>query len=163
MGRLVATRKREAKHALRRLAGGTTSPPHFLGWKDAAPEMAGSAAFARSCRKLAVLCMRLRVDVLATTAENEPHCDHAAAAKLATAVGSMSRGRISVVDYIVWGEAPPARTHRSLVTHPMLPGVRRHALAAHRSQLTASFGDGFRLPKDKRSMAARDRLYLRKH
>jgi len=161
-GRLIATRKREAALALRRLTNDTFRSPIFLGWKDAAPAMKGDAAFDRSCRTLAALCRRLRVDILATTTINEPHCDHVAAAELASAVQSMSRGRIAIAEYVVWGQAPPVRTHRALVTAPVSPGVRRRALAAHRSQLTAAFGAGFRLPPDKRAMAARDLLYVRK-
>lgn len=161
-GLLIAARQHEAGQALRRLAGRRAQAPLFLGWKDAAPEVAGSAAFKRSCRKLAALCLRLRVDVLATTASHEPHCDHAAAAGLVYAVRGRSRGRIVVAEYCVWGESPSARTHKALITPSMSPGVRRQALAAHRSQLTTSHGTGFRLPKDKRSMASHDLLYVRK-
>lgn len=161
-GRLVATRKREAILALRRLSGGRAGPPLFLGWKDAAPEVAGCSSFERSSRRLAALCIRLRVDILATTAPQEPHCDHAAAADLGRAVQARIRRKLILADYIVWGTAPKARTHYALMTAPILPGVRRHALAAHRSQLTASHGKGFRLPKDKCSMAPFDHLYVRR-
>lgn len=161
-GRLIATRKREAKQALRRLAGEGTQPPLFLDWKDAAPEVAGQPSFERTCRRLVALCGRLRVDVLATTAAQEPHCDHAAAAQLAFAVQALAKRRLIVAEYVVWGAAPLARTHQALVTAPMLSGSRRRALAAHRSQLTASLGIGFRLPKDKRAMALRDILYVRR-
>ncbi|MET0365364.1 MAG: PIG-L family deacetylase [Sphingobium sp.] len=162
VGQLVAMRRREATSALRRLSGGKPLSPIFLGWKDAHPETAGGKTFGQSCRRLAALCVRLRVDVLATTAADEPHCDHAAAADLAQAVQSLSRNRIRIAEYVVWGAAPSARSHRALVSAPILPGKRRHALAAHRSQLTASLGVGFRLPKDKRAMATRDLLYVRK-
>lgn len=161
-GRLIATRKREANRALRRLIGSRACGPMFLGWKDAAPERPDSRAFDRTCRSVAALCVRLRVDVIATTVEAEPHCDHAAAADLARATQAMCKRALAVAEYVVWGERPQARTHRALVTAPMLPGIRRQALAAHRSQLTASYGDGFRLPKDKRAMASRDVLYVRR-
>lgn len=161
-GPLIAARQREAQRAYRRLAGPWTKPPLFLGWKDGAPEDAGSAIFTRSCRTLAALCVRLRVDMLATTAAHEPHCDHAAAADLAHAVGIRSHGRINIAEYCVWGEAPAAQTHNALIAPSMLPGVRRQALAAHRSQLTASHGIGFRLPRDKRSMTPHDLLYVRR-
>jgi LmbE family N-acetylglucosaminyl deacetylase len=161
-GSIVATRQREGRQALRRLAGLQLKAPLCLGWKDATPEVPGSVLFGRSYRKLAALCGRLRVDVLATTAPHEPHCDHIAAAGLAHAVRIRSRGRITVAEYCVWGEAPSSLTHKTLVTPSMSPGVRRYALAAHRSQLTASHGPGFRLPKNKRSMAPHDLLYVRK-
>jgi LmbE family N-acetylglucosaminyl deacetylase len=83
---LITTRKREAKRALRRLTGSQAHEPTFLGWKDAAPELPESRAFERTCRRVAALCVRLRVDVIATTSEGEPHCDHAAALELASAV-----------------------------------------------------------------------------
>jgi LmbE family N-acetylglucosaminyl deacetylase len=160
--RLIATRKREARRALQRLSSKMSPAPMFLGWNDASPEIAGGAAFERSCRRLVALCARLRVDVLATTTSNEPHCDHAAATELANAVQTISKRPLAIAEYIVWGSAPSSRTHLSLITAQMLPGRRRHALAAHRSQLTASLGAGFRLPKDKRSMADRDLLYVRR-
>lgn len=161
-GLIVAARQREGRQALQRLAGLRVKAPFCLGWKDATPELPGSVIFGRSCRKLAALCRRLGVDVLATTAAHEPHCDHSAAAGLSHAVRIRSQGRITVAEYCVWGKAPGSRTHKRLITPPMSPGVRRYALAAHRSQLTTSHGVGFRLPKDKRSMAPHDLLYVRK-
>ncbi|MET0238422.1 MAG: PIG-L family deacetylase [Sphingobium sp.] len=161
-GRIGRVRKREATLALRRLAGIRSAPPLFLGWKDAAPVRAGQPAFERTRRSLAALCVRLRVNALAVTAHHEPHCDHEAAAELAYAVQASARRAIVVMEYVVWGKAPPARTYRRFVTCPMLPGQRRHALAAHRSQLSAAFGPGFRLAKQQRRMAARDILYLRR-
>ncbi len=161
-GRLIATRKREAKHALRRLIGGRAAATTFLDWKDAAPHFAGQTAFDRACRRLAALCVQLRVDVLATTAAQEPHCDHAAAAELAHAVQLRSKRGLILAEYAVWGAAPAVQTHQALITAAILPGTRRYALAAHRSQLTASHGVGFRLPKDKQMMVPRDRLYVRR-
>jgi LmbE family N-acetylglucosaminyl deacetylase len=161
-GRLIAVREREARLALRRLTDARWSAPIFLRWKDASPEHAGSPAFERSRRKLAALCIRLRVDVLATTASQEPHCDHAAAAELARAVQASAKRKLEIAEYVVWGAPPDGRAHRALMTKPMRPGVRRCALAAHRSQLTASHGIGFRLPKDKRAMTPHDLLYVRR-
>lgn len=161
-GWLITTRKREARHAVARLTGAQSRAPLFLGWRDAFPPRGGDRQFKRSCRSLAALCMRLRVDILATTAPQEPHCDHAAAAALARAVQTAAARPLIVAEYLVWGLPPSCRTHISLVTRPMLAGARRHALAAHRSQLTASHGAGFRLPMDKRAMSPRDILYIRK-
>lgn len=160
--KLIGTRKREAGLALRRLATRHSDLPMFLNWRDAHPVEKGDPLFERSCRALAALCIRLRVDVLATTASQEPHCDHAAAATLARAVQIAVKRPLALAEYIVWGQAPSRRTHHAIATHPMLPGVRRHALAAHRSQLTPSHGVGFRLPREKRSMSRRDILYIRK-
>ena len=109
---------------------------------------------------LAALCVRWRVDGLATTAAHEPHCDHSAAAELARAVRAASKRPLAIAEYLVWGAPPPPRTHVSLVTPPILAGIRRHALAAHRSQLSASHGTGFRLSKEDRVMPTRDILYI---
>jgi LmbE family N-acetylglucosaminyl deacetylase len=159
-GRLVATRRREAATALFRLTGSRAPAPVHLGWKDAAPAAPDSAVFARTVAKMAALCRRLRVDAIAVTALGEPHCDHAAAARLAYAVRGAARRRLTVAEYCVWSTPPPARGHRTLRTRPMPAGRRCHALRAHRSQLTASHGAGFRLPRDRQRMRPRDLLHI---
>jgi LmbE family N-acetylglucosaminyl deacetylase len=161
-GKLISTRKREARAALRCLTGHAGVDPIFLDWRDASPSHPGDPQFERSCRFLATLCTRLRVDVLATTASHEPHCDHAAAADLARAVQRAVKRAIAVAEYVVWGHRPSARTHSAVATGYIHPGLRRRALSAHRSQLTASHGAGFRLPKAQRSMSPRDILYVRR-
>ncbi len=160
--RLIQTRKREAAVALHRLTGNRIGAPIHMGWQDAAPAQPDSAPFDRACRSLATLCRRWRVDAVAVTALHEPHCDHAAAARLAYAVQKRAKRRLVIAEYVVWGDAPDGRTHRAVGTAPMPPGTRRHALHAHRSQLTASHGPGFRLPADRQRMPARDILYLRR-
>lgn len=160
--RLIQTRKREAAVALHCLTGNGICVPVHLGWQDATPAEPDSAPFDRACRSLAALCRRWRVDAVAVTALHEPHCDHAAAARLAYAVQKRAKRRLVIAEYIVWGEALDGRTHRAVVTAPMTPGTRRLALHAHRSQLTASHGPGFRLPADRLRMPARDILYLRR-
>ena len=162
LGKLVCSRKREAATALHRLTGSRRQSPLHLDWKDAAPAQAGHPAFDRAIRRLTALCRRWQVDALAVTAAHEPHCDHQAAAQLAYAVEQRARGRLLVAEYVVWSQAPDPRTHRMLRTAPMLGGQRRYALAAHRSQLTASHGPGFRLPASHRAMPASDILYLRR-
>lgn len=161
-GKLVSSRKREAAAALHRLTGSRSQLPLHLAWKDAAPAPPGHPAFNRATRRLSALCRRWQVDVLAVTASHEPHCDHQAAAQLAYAVGKRANGRLVVAEYVVWSKAPDPRTHRMLHTAPMLRGQRRYALAAHRSQLSASHGPGFRLPASHRAMPASDILYLRR-
>lgn len=161
-GRLIDVRRREAENAVRRLTAKRTPPMTYLVWKDAAPAAPGDRVFDDSCRWLASLCRRWRVDAIAVTALHEPHCDHAAAAQLAYAVQAKAMRRLIVAEYVVWADVPPRRSHRAIATAPMLPGLRRHALRAHRSQLTASHGAGFRLPADRQRMSARDILYLRR-
>ncbi len=162
LGKLVSSRKREAAAALHRLTGSRRQSPLHLDWKDAAPAQPGCRAFERTVRRLTAFCRRWHVDALAVTAAHEPHCDHEAAAQLAYTVEKRARGRLVVAEYVVWSRAPDSRTHRMLCTAPMLRGQRRHALAAHRSQLTASHGPGFRLPAYRRAMPASDILYLRR-
>ena len=161
-GCLVATRRREAATALFRLTGSREVVPLHLGWKDAAPAPPGSRAFGLTASKLAALCRRRQVDALAVTALHEPHCDHAAAALLAYAVQACAKRRLLVAEYLVWGAAFEGRGHRRTRTRPMLAGKRRHALRAHRSQLTAASGPGFRLPARRQRMPAADTLHMRR-
>ncbi|MFN3473036.1 MAG: PIG-L deacetylase family protein [Blastomonas sp.] len=156
--RLISARKREAALALRRLVGGPIDTLH-LGWRDASPAQPGDALFDRTCRRLAALCEARQVDAIAVTALHEPHCDHAAAARLAYAVRDASRRSLRVAEYIVWAEQPLPLNGRRFRTQPMPAGLRRHALAAHRSQTGASHGPGFRLPRAFRRMPAIDILY----
>lgn len=156
--RLISVRKREAALALRRLAGGPVDTVH-LDWRDASPVSSGDALFDRSCRQLAALCEMRRVDAVAVTALDEPHCDHAAAARLAYAVRDASRRALRVVEYGVWETQPSRRRGHCCRTTPMPVGLRRHALAAHRSQISPSQGRGFRLPRAFRRMPASDLLY----
>ncbi|CAL1692628.1 hypothetical protein MMB232_02803 [Brevundimonas subvibrioides] len=157
--RLKAMRKVEARTACRRLTGAQGPRPLFLDWPDAHPHVPGSPAWVAAVRSLAALCRREGVDAIATTAREEPHCDHAAAGALAQAVADAALRPVTVFDYCVWGE-PPARGP-ALETGSLTPGRRRAALAAHRSQLTPAFGDGFRLPERQRIMPQTDRLYPR--
>lgn len=156
--RLITARKREAALALRRLAGRPVDTVH-LGWRDASPAHPGEALFDRTCRRLAALCEARRVDAIAVTALHEPHCDHAAAARLAYAVRHASRRPLRIAEYIVWAERPLTLDGTRCRTQPMPAGLRRHALAAHRSQTGASQGSGFRLPRAFRRMPAIDILY----
>ena len=157
-GTLTRTRRREAGLAIRRLTGNATTPIH-LNWCDASPHSPGDRGFEASCRALVALCHARRVDVLAVTASHEPHCDHAAAAQLAHAVRSAARRRVQLVEYLVWGDAPMTASMPRLATAPMAQGIRRHALFAHRSQLSGAYGPGFRLPRSAARMPPRDILY----
>jgi len=155
---LIITRKREAALALRRLAGEPVETLH-LDWRDASPSHPGNVLFDRTCRRLVALCAAQRVDAIAVTARHEPHCDHAAAARLAYAVRDASRRPLRIAEYIVWGERPLPRGSTLLRTQPMPAGLRRRALAAHRSQIGASRGPGFRLLRAFRRMPTTDILY----
>lgn len=160
--RLAARRKAEAAGALFRLTGTRKTHHVHLDWKDAAPFEAGEPQFNRAARLLAAFCRRLRVDAIAVTALAEPHCDHAAAAHLAQAVSAASKRSLMVAEYYVWASPPNRRAGQALRTSPMPIGKRRHALRAHRSQLTGACGSGFRLPKERLNMPSIDILHLQR-
>ncbi|AMJ63546.1 hypothetical protein AXW83_08160 [Bosea sp. PAMC 26642] len=159
--RLIAARRCEAALAVRRLAGPYAPAPLFLNWPDAQPFAPGAPGFEAARRMLVSLCRRRGVDGLAVTARHEPHCDHEAAYELAQAVAATAMRKVAVFEYVVWAAEPPAAGYRALRTPPMPPGRRKQALAAHRSQVTPQFGEGFRLPEAKKRMAAFDVLYER--
>ena len=152
--RLIACRAGEARGSLRRLTGRSV-PIWFLGWRDGHPFAVGTAPFARSARRLAWLVRAFRVDAIAVTAGDETHGDHVAAFALAR----VAAGRATVFAYRVWGGAMPRDRRAPLVTAAMPLGQRRHALAAHRSQMTAARGPGFRVPPALRQMPPRDLLH----
>lgn len=155
---LTSIRHREARHAIRRLGAGDV-PVVDIGWPDARPEATASNAFRRTSARLAAMLRRQRIDAIAVTAGNEPHCDHAAAHDVAIAAAACARRRVAVFAYHVWSESLAARSTRVLRTRRMLPGIRRSALHAHRSQMSALFGPGFRLPAERMRMPAIDLLY----
>ena len=158
--RLVRTRRLEAGRAVRRLAGAAATPPVFLDWADAESASLGSTAFEVTARRLAALCCERRVDAIAVTGPDDPHCDHQAAAQLARRAAGIARRPIAVFDYVVWGAAPPGSKLR-ITTRPLRAGLRAYALSAHQSQLTPMFGPGFRLETQKGLRAASDTLYRR--
>lgn len=159
--RLIAARRHEASLAVRHLAGSQAPQPVFLDWPDARPFTPGSPDFERTRRTLVGFCRRHRVDAIAVTARHEPHCDHEAALELARAVAQTARRPVSIVEYIVWASTPPGAGYRTIRTAPMPLGQRNRALAAHRSQITPLFGEGFRLSAEKLRMPAFDLLYQR--
>ena len=157
---LAAARRREARHALRRLAG-LDVPIDCLGWQDAHPHPPGSPAFLRDVLRLAAWARSRRIDAIAVTDKAERHCDHVAAYHVARAAIDAARRPIALFSYHIWGE-PTGGTVRRFRTATILPGRRRQALRAHRSQLSPRFGEGFRLDAAKQRMPATDHLFLRK-
>ncbi len=155
---LTAIRRREARLAIRRLGAGDV-PVLDIGWQDARPSIEGSGVFSATCDKLAAFLRRHRIDAIAVTAPGEPHCDHSAAHAVATATAARARRAVAVFDYHVWSAPLAARIAEIVRTRRMSPGIRRAALHAHRSQLSAAFGPGFRLPAERMRMPAFDLLY----
>lgn len=157
---LVALRRREACKAVRTLTGRTGMRPMHLDWEDARPAGADSEAYGLARARLIALMRRRHVTALAVTALEEPHCDHAAAARLAYMCARDVGRHVEIFEYAVWSSRPGRRL-RPFATAPVAPGRRRAALACHRSQLTGVVGPGFRLPRHARAMPPRDILYRR--
>ncbi|RXF67961.1 PIG-L family deacetylase [Hansschlegelia zhihuaiae] len=153
---LAETRRQEARAALRRL-GPQTPTPAFLDWPDARPPLREDEGWRRSARRLGSLCRRLQVDAIAATSPLDPHCDHQAVAALARDVARSAMRPVEVFDYVVWAEQHPSGPAFRTGVTPQ--GPRRLALAAHRSQMTPLYGDGFRVPDRLRRMPAADLLY----
>ena len=152
---LRAVRRREARRAV----GLLTEMPvsiDWLGWADGNPSHEASTAFGRSARRLGTIIRARRIDALAVSDPGDRHCDHVAAFNLARAARDQSRRALQIFTYSVWHE--PACRGTRFATPAMPSGVRRRALSAHRSQLTPSMGEGFRLPKPMRRMTSADQL-----
>ncbi len=157
--RVASIRRKEARNAVGRL-GGQAIPTIWMGWRDAHPYSSDSNAFARDAGRLAALLRWHRIDAIAVSDKSEAHCDHVAAYKLAEAALRRARRPIALFAYHVWSEAP--RRARRIATPTMPVGQRRHALLAHRSQMSRVIGEGFRLPRKMLRMTAQDVLTLRR-
>ncbi len=154
--RLAELRRQEAREALRALTRRADTPIEFLDWRDARPPDPGSPTFLAAARRLSGLCRRGRVDAIAVTALRDAHCDHVASAKLAYAVARDARRRIDVLQYAVWSDPADLRDARFLAIDARSSLPRRAAaLARHRSQLTPSAGQGFRLSPEQRDLRRR--------
>jgi LmbE family N-acetylglucosaminyl deacetylase len=152
---LRAVRRREARRAVGLLTE-MPVPIDWLGWADSQPSHEASNAFGRSARRLGTIIRARRIDALAVSDPGDRHCDHVAAFKLARVASDQSRRALQIFTYSVWHE--PACRGTRFATPAMPSGVRRRALSAHRSQLTPSMGEGFRLPKSMRRMVSADQL-----
>lgn len=156
--KLARMRRREAGLAIRRL--GVAGPPVFLDWSDAHPHGSESPAWRSTVRMLATLIRLRRVDAIAVTGTDEPHCDHATFYALAREAVRAARRRVALFDYRVWSDPALPHARRTVRTRAMPPGQRRHALMAHRSQTSAAFGPGFRVARSAWRMPATDVLHL---
>lgn len=161
--KLARLRQREARLAVRRLAGRAAPLPVFLGWPDAHPFAVGSAAWRVAVRRLACLIRARSVDAIAVTGAQEPHCDHTAFHALACAAIASAHRAVALLDYRVWTDPAVPAARLTLRTRAMPPGQRRHALLAHRSQTSAAFGAGFRLARAAWRMPASDVLHFTPH
>lgn len=152
---LRSVRRREARRAATLLAAPVT-PIDWLGWADGRPHAAGSLPFRHTARRIAAILRQRQVDALAVSDPGDAHCDHAAAFEVAAASCAAACRKVQIFTYSVWGK--PATRGRPVRTSAMLIGQRQGALAAHRSQLSPTMGEGFRLPASMRRMPAFDTL-----
>ncbi|WP_395396492.1 PIG-L family deacetylase (plasmid) [Novosphingobium sp. BL-8A] len=135
--RIAALRAREASAAMRTL--GTPGRAMSLGWRDGFPPAKETPQFEAAARRLVALCRAEGIRQVLTTWAQEPHCDHAAAARLICEVAR--RLRIVPKYYLVWGWTlpdPDRRLGRMRVTAVPVwqhRGMQRRALERHRSQL----------------------------
>lgn len=137
--RLAAVRKNEVRRAVAAL-GLTEGRLTFLDRRDAAAPHTGPE-FDRVVGELEALISRVGADTLFVTWEHDPHCDHEAAASIASAVARRRPG-LRVWRYPIWGlrlpvdaeiDAAPPRGVR-LDIRPWL-NAKRAALECHASQL----------------------------
>lgn len=157
---LANARRIEARRAVRRLAGKAVAID-WIGWRDAHPYPPGGARFACDAQRIAAVLRHRRIDAVAVTALEESHCDHVAAYRLAVEAVRRARRPVALFTYHVWSLSAGGRARR-IRTRPMPAGRRRSALQAHRSQLTALYGAGFRLTPSQQRMPAADLLTLQR-
>jgi N-acetylglucosamine malate deacetylase 1 len=157
--RIAITRRKEARHAIGRL-NAAAAPAIWMGWRDAHPHPIDSQAFSRDADRLAAFIRRSRIDAIAVSDYSETHCDHVAAYRLAKAATRRAKRPVTLFAFHVWSDPPPFA--RRIATPAMPVGRRRHALLAHRSQMSPIMGNGFRLPREMLRMPARDILTLRR-
>lgn len=119
--RLGNLRAGELRRAIARLAA-KRAAIRRLGWPD------GTVATAASATRLSRALVALNPAVILVTSVADHHPDHRAAAQLVSRVGAILG--VPVVDYAVW-----SRVDRGARRPSRFTGVKRWALAAHRSQL----------------------------
>ncbi|USI74896.1 PIG-L deacetylase family protein [Sphingomonas morindae] len=155
--RIAAARAGEAGAALRVL--GLAVPPLWLGWRDAAPPAPDTDVYRNTVARLVALCRRRRLRQVVASWSGDPHCDHAAAARIAADVAAA----LGVVPrfYAVWGWTRPdldarlARTRALALPVARWRGRARRALACHRSQLGGRIHgarEAFVLPRTMRAL-----------
>jgi LmbE family N-acetylglucosaminyl deacetylase len=150
--RLRAVREEEMRAAAG-ILGVAAERVHFLGLPDTRAPLAGPE-FDAAVARVVSLVRAHGVETVFASWEHDPHCDHEATARLATAIAAATGVRL--LFYPVWGWLLPAEQVLPIETiagmrldvTAMLPR-KRAAIAAHRSQYSDLITDdpnGFRLP-----------------
>lgn len=141
--RMARLRAQELRRALRRLTGGAGPTPMLLGYPDTtAPDDA--AARRDACNRITPL-IGANTGALWASWAGDPHCDHASTARLAADLHAR-HPQLARWSYPIWGRFDPALPaprprDMALVHAPGQAQRKRHALAAHASQMTGLIGD----------------------
>jgi LmbE family N-acetylglucosaminyl deacetylase len=150
--RLKATREAEARKAVAELG----LPPEriaFMGLPDTAAPHEGTE-FDRAVQTIIARARTMDCATIAAPWEHDPHCDHLAAHRMATAVAAALSLRH--VAYPVWGWTLPGDDRLDAVVEGARLDIERHlpakrrAIAAHASQhggLITDDPSGFQLPR----------------
>jgi LmbE family N-acetylglucosaminyl deacetylase len=166
-GRLTRARRREALCALSVL-GVPAQDVRFMGWSDAHPFRPGQPDYARSLDAVADWAAAFGPRSLWSPWRGESHCDHVAAADLASDLaGRLSPAPVRM-DYLVWGWTERRLARRAgpawALECPGTTEARRRALACHRTQLGGVIVDAaasFQIPPRLAALTARPtEIYL---
>lgn len=149
--RLIALRQAEVE-AAGALLGLKPDSVRHLGLPDTQVPSSGPA-FEAAVEAIVDLCNRAGARSLFVTWDGDPHCDHEATARMAQAVRRRMPS-LKLWAYPIWGwhldpalpldRAPPVGFRLDISAHQ---AVKRNAIAAHVSQMTALIDDdpeGFR-------------------
>lgn len=144
--RLAARREAEAAEALRRLGAGE-APRRFLRLPDAAMPAPGSAEHAAALAAILDVLRESRPALAVLPWRLDPHRDHRDSWALASAALARAGQGTEVLEYAIWqdeigAEADhPAAHGMEALALPVSGALKRHALAAHGSQLGALIDD----------------------
>lgn len=166
--RLAGARRREALEALAVL--GVAEPAvRFLDWPDARPLTAGQPAYERSLAGLLAWAGTFQPRSLWAPWRAEEHCDHVAAAAVATDLTNRLAPPPVHMDYLVWGWSKPRLAQQArgpiwALECAETVGARARALACHRTQLGGVITDAehsFHIPPELAALTTRPvELYL---
>ena len=137
---LARQREAEAAEALRRLGAGD-EPRTFLRLPDAAMPKRDNSEYVAALGAIGAIIRDFRPGLVLLPWRRDPHCDHRDSWALATeALSATSLGR-ATLEYAIWldelggAEDRPAEGEMEPVFIDVPPATKRHALAAHLSQL----------------------------
>jgi LmbE family N-acetylglucosaminyl deacetylase len=144
--RLARQREAEATEALHRLGAGD-EPRTFLGLPDGAMPPEGSAAREDALQSVGAILRDFRPGLVLLPWRRDPHCDHRDSWALVSDALAAAGQTPATLEYAIWldelGAAGdhPAEGEMEPVFLPIAPEPKRHAVAAHASQLGGLVAD----------------------